>query len=142
MKTLLRRAPVGVCLLWAAATASWAAAPHSVICNFERTATATLDAAGRITTAAEQSSGELVISNLNSAEPIGTANAGTAKLRVLRRTPNVIWLAEMDDQEVLGFVTLFLDRGLVMYTKHESLRTLSGEVPYGFVEIGKCRTPR
>ncbi|MGD0036321.1 MAG: hypothetical protein ABSC53_03405 [Bacteroidota bacterium] len=114
--------------------------PESVVCQFERIATAELDSSGNIITGSETSSGELVISNLNSDSPLGSGDIGTVKLQVLRKSKTTIWLAEMNANEVASLTTLFFKTGIVMYTKHETLHTLlDGDKPFGFVEIGRFR---
>ena len=114
--------------------------PQSVICHFERIATAELDSTGKIVSGGENSKGEIVISNLNSDAPIASGNIGAVKLRVLGKSRDTLWLAEINPTEVAGVITLFFKSGIVMYTKHETLHTLSdGDKPFGFVEIGKFR---
>jgi hypothetical protein len=114
--------------------------PQSVICRFERIATAELDSDGKIVSGSESSVGELVISNLNSNAPVGSGNIGAVKLQVLKKSKDTIWLAEITANEVACVITLFFKSGIVMYTKHETLRPLSGgERPFGFVEIGRFR---
>jgi hypothetical protein len=119
---------------------SFAQFPQSVICQFERIATAELDSDGKIICGSESSVGEIVISNLNSEAPIGSGNIGTVKLQVLKKSKDTIWLAEVTVNQVAAIITLFFKSGIVMYTKHETLHTLSGEdKPFGFVEIGRFR---
>lgn len=69
----------------------------------------------------------------------------------LKRSKDTIWLAEINPSEVagdrvglgrepaVGVITLFFKSGIVMYTKHETLRTVNGNRPFGFVEIGRFR---
>jgi hypothetical protein len=117
--------------------------PQSVICRFERIATAELDSTGKIVSGSESSEGEMVISNLNSGAPIGSGNVGSVKLQVLRKSRDTLWLAEITANEVAGVITLFFKTGIVMYTRHVTLRTLSdGDKPFGFVEIGRFRPLR
>lgn len=114
--------------------------PDSVICQFERIAEATQDDGGKLTSRASADSGEIVISHLNSNSPLAVGNADTVTLQVLKRTADTVWLAEINDMRVAGFVTLFSKSGVVMYTKHETLNTLAGrDAPFGFVEIGRFR---
>ncbi len=127
------------CSVPLAATPSSAQFPQSVICEFERIATAELDATGKIVTGGDSSKGEIVISNLNSEAPVGSGNVGSIKLRILAKSKDTIWLGEVTGSDLTGAITLFLKTGIVMYTKHETLRTVNGEVPFGFVEIGRFR---
>jgi hypothetical protein len=117
--------------------------PNSVICQFERIATAELDATGKIVSGADKDTGELVISNLNSDRHVASGNMGATKLEVLRRSDNTISLALQRDDTSLSegssVVTLFSKSRIVMYTKHEILHTVNGDTPFGFVEIGKWR---
>jgi hypothetical protein len=114
--------------------------PQSVICQFEKIATAELDSNGKLITGSEISKGEMVISNLNSDTPLGSGNIGAVKLQVLKRSKDTIWLAEITPNEVAGVITLFFKTGVVMYTKHETLHTLANaDIPFGFVEIGRFR---
>jgi hypothetical protein len=113
--------------------------PPSVACKFERIATAGLDSTGKITTSSEGSTGELVIVHLNSDSPVASGNIGAVKLQVLRKSNDTIWLAEMNANEVASTTTLFLKTGIVMFSKHETLHTVDGDKPFGFVEIGRCR---
>jgi hypothetical protein len=114
--------------------------PESVICKFEKISTAELDSSSNIITGSETSTGELVISNLNSDSPLGSGNIGAVKLQVLRKTKDIIWLVELNTDEVASFITLFFKSGIVMQTKHEILSTLyDGAKPFGFVEIGRFR---
>jgi hypothetical protein len=122
-----------------AATPSSSQFPQSVICEFERIATAELDATGKIVTGGDSSKGELAISNLNSDAPVGSGNIGSVKLRILAKSQDTIWLGAVTGSELTGVITLFLKTGIVMYTKHETLRTVNGERPFGFVEIGRFR---
>jgi hypothetical protein len=131
---------MSVCSILFTATMAFAQFPQSVICQFERIATAELDSNGKIITGSESSKGEMVISNLNSDAPLGSGNIGAVKLQVLKRSKDTIWLAEITPNEVAGVITLFFKSGIVMYTKHETLQTLAnGETPFGFVEIGRFR---
>jgi hypothetical protein len=102
-----------------------------------------LDANGKIASGADKDTGELVISDLNTDRPLASGNIGSVKLEVLRRSESAIWLAVRRDDSLLsegsGVVTLFSKSRVAMYTKHEILRTVSGEMPFGFVEIGKWR---
>ena len=140
MKPELKRICLVVCSILFAATTSFAQFPQSVICQFERIATAELDSSGRLISGGESSKGEMVISNLNSDAPVGSGNIGAVKLQVLKRSKDTIWLAEITPNEVAGVITLFFKTGVVMYTKHETLHTLANEdVPFGFVEIGRFR---
>lgn len=109
--------------------------PNSVICQFETIATAELNADGKLIAKGEESKGDLVLSKLNSDAPEGTGNAYTTKLRVLRRSKDAIWLAEFPADDVVVMVTIFFKTGIIMSTKHETLGR-----PFGFVEIGRCRT--
>lgn len=128
------------CLVVLSTGMSFAQFPDSVICTFERIASAELDSTGKIITGADSSKGEMVISKLNSDSPLGSGNIGTVKLGVLRKSKNTIWLAEMKSKEVESIITLFFNTRIVMYTKHETLHTLSdGDKPFGFVEIGRFR---
>jgi hypothetical protein len=114
-----------------------------VICRFERIATAELDAGGKIVSGSEGSNGEMVISNLNSDSPVASGNIGSVKLQVLKRSKDTIWMAEITANEVAGIITLFLKTGIVMYTKHETLRTMfDRDKPFGFVEIGRFKPLR
>ena len=135
----LRRICLVVCSILFATT-SFAQFPQSVICQFERIATAELDSSGKLVSGGESSKGEMVISNLNSNAPTGSGNLGAVKLQVLKKSKDTIWLAEITPNEVAGVITLFFKTGVVMYTKHETLHTLANEdVPFGFVEIGRFR---
>jgi hypothetical protein len=127
------------CPMLLLAARSAAQFPQSVICEFERIATAELDATGKIVTGGDSSKGEIVISNLNSGAPVGSGNVGSIKFRVLAKSKDMIWLGEVTPTELKGVITLFLKTGIVMYTKHETLDTVSGEAPFGFVEIGRFR---
>ncbi len=143
MKSTLAFVLIGcaVALLHAASAA--AQVPNSVICQFEKIATAGVDSSGKVIAGGEDSKGELVISNLNSDAPVGSGNLGAAKLHVLRRFKDAICLAEITSNEVAGVITLFFKSGIVMYTKHEILHTLTnGDKPFGFVEIGRFRALR
>ena len=99
-----------------------------------------MDSTGKLITGSESSKGEMVISNLNSDAPVGSGNIGAVKLQVLKRSKDTIWLAEITPNEVAGVITLFFKTSVVMYTKHETLSTLAnGEIPFGFVEIGRFK---
>ncbi len=140
MTPKLKRICLVACSILFAATTSFAQFSQSVICQFERIATATLDSSGKLVSGGESSKGEMVISNLNSDAPVGSGNIGAVKLQVLRRSKDTIWLAEITATEVDAIITLFFKTGVVMYTKHETLHTLSdGDKPFGFVEIGRFR---
>ena len=128
-----------ICPMLLLTTPSSAEFPQSVICEFERIATAELDATGKIVTGSDSSKGEIVISDLNSAAPVGSGNVGSIKFRVLAKSKDMIWLGEVTDNIFAGVITLFFKSGIVMYTKHETLHTVSGEAPFGFVEIGRFR---
>jgi hypothetical protein len=122
---------------------TYAQVPQSVICEFERIATVELDSSGKMIASGDRSAGEIVISNLDSDTPVAAGNNGSARLQVLKRSNDTIWLAEITANEVVGFITLFFKPGIVMYTKHETLHTLLGEAkPFGFVEIGRFRRPK
>jgi hypothetical protein len=137
----LKRIFLGLCLVLLPERMVFAQFPQSVICQFERIATAELDLSGKIISGGDSSKGEIVISNLNSDAPVGSGNVGAGKLQVLKRSKGTIWLAEISANEVGGFITLFLKSGIVMYTKHETLHTVSnGDRPFGFVEIGRFRS--
>ncbi len=141
-----------VCCVMLVATMSYAQAStprispdaSSVICSFERIATATLDS-GKVVTDHDTDSGDLVISNLRTEHPLGSGNLGNETLTVLHRTRDMVTLTDVAKGG--GFVTpggslitLFYATGVVMLTNHEILHTLTGgEAPFGFVEIGKCR---
>ena len=140
MRPKLKRICIGACSILFAATASFAQFPTSVICQFEKIATAELDSSGKLITGSESSKGEMVLSNLNSDAPVGSGNIGAVKLQVLKRSKDTLWLAEITPNEVAGVITLFFKTGVVMYTKHETLKTLAnGEIPFGFVEVGRFR---
>ena len=131
---------ISVCLILPSATISFAQFPQSVICQFERIATAELDSSGKIVSGGESSKGEMVISNLNSDAPVGAGNIGAVTLQVLKKSNDVIWLAEVTPTEVTRVITLFFKTGIVMYTKHEVLHTLPNrDTRFGFVEIGRFR---
>jgi hypothetical protein len=141
-----RRLPftcIGACLLLLAPSVLFGQFPNSVICQFERIATAELDANGKIASGADKDTGELVISDLNTDRPLASGNIGSVKLEVLRRSESAIWLAAHRDDSLLsegsGVVTLFSKSRVAMYTKHEILHTADGDMPFGFVEIGKFR---
>lgn len=76
MRPELKRICIGACLVLLPARPSLAQFPQSVICQFERIATAALDSAGKIVSGSESSKGEMVISNLNSDAPVGSGNIG------------------------------------------------------------------
>jgi len=99
-----------------------------------------LDATGKIVTGGDSSKGEIIISNLDSDMPLGRGNVGSVKLRVLARSKDTIWLCEVTPSELKGVITLFLKSGIAMYTKHEILKTVNGNAPFGFVEIGRFRS--
>lgn len=140
MKRELRRICFGLSVSLLLVRTAHAQGSQSVICQFERIATAELDSGGKIVSGGDSSTGEVVISNLQSSSPVASGNHGSAALQVLKRSKDTLWLAEITADEVAGFITLFLKKGIVMYTKHETLHTLSGaEEPFGFVEIGRCR---
>jgi hypothetical protein len=116
---------------------SFAQFPASIICQFERIATAELDS-DKVVTSSDTSSGDLVLSNLNSNAPIASGNLGSDKLQVLRKSKDTIWLAELHSNAVADGVTtltVFFKSGILLHTKHE---TLVGK-PFGFVEIGRCK---
>ena len=143
MRRDLKRICIALSLVLLPAQASYAQVPQSVICQFERIATAEVDSGGTIVSGGDSSTGEIVISNLHSETPLGSGNIGSAKLQVLKRSKDTLWLAEVTANEVAGFITLFFKTGLVMYSTHETLHTLSGgDRPFGFVEIGRCRSPK
>jgi hypothetical protein len=121
---------------------SSAQAPASLVCTFERIAVAEMDSTGKLSTSTDVSSGQLVLANLSSDSPTATGNVGAVKLEVLRRSSDMIWLAEMKPNEVASTATLFLKTGVVMFTKHETLHTVGGDAPFGFVEIGRCKPLR
>jgi hypothetical protein len=77
-----------------AGTPAPARMPDSVICEFERIATAELDKTGKIATGGDSSKGEMVISNLNSGAPVGSGNIGSVALRVLAQSADTIWLGK------------------------------------------------
>ncbi len=131
-------------LLWGMlmAAPSLAQAPHSVICEFEKIATAEVDAAGKIATGGESSSGQLVISNLDSGTPVASGNIGSVKLRAIARSDDAVSLVANSANGSTEVITLFLKTAIVMYTKHEKLRTATGDMPFGFVEVGRCHPPR
>ena len=122
--------------------------PESVICQFERIATAELDSTKSVLTGSDTSNGELVISKLNSDSPIASGNIGTVKLKVLRKSKDIISLLAPSNSALLtdeyaSIITLFFNTGIVMHTKHEVLHTISGEdKPFGYVEIGRFRRPK
>ncbi len=124
---------------------SSAAVVDSLICQFEKIATAELDSEGKIVTAGENSSGEIVFSGLDTASPSVAGNLGTSRLRVLKRSKDAIWLVEATASESLvrisggSLITLFLKTGIVMHTQHEILPLAGHDRPLGFVEVGKCR---
>src|SRR5262249_22115850 len=137
----IKRIAMTACLVLFPASICFAQFPQSVICQFEKIATAELDLSGKLITGSESSRGEMVLSNLNSDAPIGSGDIGAVKLQVLRRSKDTLWLAEITPNEVAGVITLFFKTGVIMYTKHEILHTLSdGDKPFGFVEIGRFRT--
>jgi hypothetical protein len=141
MRLALKRIYISICaVLFPAAPISFAQFPHSVVCQFERIATATLDSTGKIVTGNEPSSGEMVLLNLNSTAPIVSGNVRAAHVEVLQRSDDAIWLAFREKAKaVVSVITLFRKTGILMHTKHEMLPTVDGEIPFGFVEIGKCR---
>ena len=115
--------------------------PNSVICKFEKIAIAEVNEDGKILVGSQGSSGDLVISELNSEAPLGTGNVYTTRFRVLKRSKDTIWLTEESSDASVVIITLFFKTGIVMHTKHELLHTVSdGEKPFGFVEIGRFRT--
>jgi hypothetical protein len=129
-----------ICLVLLPASRCFAQFPPSVTCQFERIAIAEVNGEGKIVTSSEESKGDLVISNLNSDAPVGTGNVYATKLHVLRKSKDTIWLAEYPDDDAVVMITLFFKTGIVMFTKHETLHTLSdGDKPIGFVEIGRFR---
>jgi hypothetical protein len=135
----LKRICITACLLLLPTSRCFAQLPQSVICQFERIAIAELDSSGKIATSSEGSTGEMVISNLNSEAPVGTGNVSVGKLRVLRKSKDAIWLANYPDDDVVVMITLFFKSKVVMFTKHEILPTPGGSAPLGFVEIGRFR---
>ncbi len=137
----LKAVCIGACLIIVLLPAriAFAEFPPSVICQFERIATAELDSTGKIVTSHDSSKGEIVISNLNSDSPVASGNIGAVKLRILGKSKDMIWLGEVADNTFAGVITLFFKTGIVMYTKHETLHTVNGDTPFGFVEIGKFR---
>src|SRR5262249_3260352 len=122
MRRGLKGICIGICLILFAATTSFGEFPQSVICEFEKIATAELDSSGKLVTGTESSKGEMVLSNLNSEAPLGSGNIAAVKLQVLKRSKDTLWLAEITPNEVAGVITLFFKTGVVMYTKHETLR--------------------
>lgn len=140
----IRRTCIVMCLLFAPAGKCFAQFPQSVTCQFEKIAIAELGADGKIVTSSEKSTGDIVISNLNSETPIGTGNMYTTKLRVLSKSKDTIWLAEYPSninsfsdtvENAVVMITLFFKTGIVMQTKHEIIHS----APFGFVEIGRFR---
>jgi hypothetical protein len=107
-----------------------------------------LDSNRSVVTGSDTSNGELVISKLNSDAPMASGNIGTVKLKVLRKSKDIISLlapansAPLVD-EYASIITLFFKTAIVLHSKHEILHTLSGEdKPFGYVEIGKFRQPK
>lgn len=127
MKNRVRILTCGALVALGSTTPLGAQLARSVTCRFERIATAEVDSGGKLTTGGEGSSGEMVISNLESDAPVAVGNVGTTHLRVLKRTVDMVWLAEVTEQDVAGYITLFLKSGIIMYTKHETLHSASGE---------------
>jgi len=124
--------PTGFCL---------AQFPNSVICKFEKIAIVEVNEDGKILVGSEGSSGDLVISDLNSDAPLGTGNVSTIRLKVLKRSKDTIWLAEDSSDASVVIMTLFFKTGIIMHTKHELRHEVSdGEKPFGFVEIGRFKT--
>jgi hypothetical protein len=113
--------------------------PNSVLCQFETMATAELRPSGKVLAGGGNSQGEIVISNLNSYAPLESVNVGAVNLKILKRSKEAIWLAEFTQNEEAGVISLFFESGIVMHTKHEILHTVTGEAPFGFVEIGRFR---
>lgn len=135
MKPQLARLCIAATLVITPASRSLGQFPESVICQMERIATVQVDEKGRLGSSSETSSGEIVISNLNSRSPVASGNIGGVRLQVLKRAQDTLWLAEITDDEVASVLTLFFKSGIVMFTKHETLV----DKPFGLVEIGKCR---
>lgn len=136
MRPQLTRLCIVACLVVLPANTSFGQFPQSVICQMERIATVQVDEKGHLASSSESSSGEIVISNLNSNAPLASGNIGAVRLQVLKKSPDTMCLAEITDHEVAAVVTLFFKTGIVMFTKHETLL----DKPFGLVEIGKCRT--
>ena len=145
MRVTRRTISIIVFLIVSTPKLSFAQFPESVICQFERIATAELDSNRSIATGSDTSNGELVISKLNSDSPVASGNIGTIKLQVLRKSKDVISLFAPANSSLLldeyaSVITLFFKTGIVMHTKHETLHTLNeGDKPFGFVEIGRFR---
>ncbi len=140
MRPQLKRICLGLCSILFTVTTAFAQSSQSVICRFEKIATAELDSSGKLITGSDSSKGEMVLSNLNSDAPVGSGNIGSVKLQVLKRSKDTLWLAEITPDEVAGVITLFFTTGVVMYTKHETLNSVAnGEKPFGFIEIGRFR---
>jgi hypothetical protein len=139
---------VGVALIISTSQLLFAQFPETVICQFEQIATAELDSNKSPVTKSDTSKGDLVITNLNSDSPVASGNIGTVKLRVLRKSKDVIsLLAPVNSallvDEYVSIITLFFKTGIVMNTKHEIIHTLDGEEkPFGFVEIGRFKRPK
>jgi hypothetical protein len=138
MSQQLIRICIAAALVTIHASASFGQFPESVICQMERIATVNVDDNGRLGSSSEKSSGDIVISNLNSRSPMASGNIGGVRLQVLKKAKDTLWLAEITDDEVASVLTLFFKTGIVMFTKHETLV----DKPFGLVEIGKCRAPK
>jgi hypothetical protein len=120
--------------------------PTSAICTFERVATVQADDHGKIATGTDETDGDLVLVNLNTATPTATGNLGAMKTEVIQRTKDAIWLAAYPPDTLLTHapvetLALFLRANIVMHAKTEVIESLDGSLkPLGFVEIGRCRS--
>jgi len=116
-----------------------AQAPSSVLCQMERVGTAGIGDNGKSESKADSDEGEIVLSGINTSKPSASGNTGNEQLQVVKRTADAVWLLERSDNglaDTVGVLTYFFRTKIILYSKQE---LLVGK-PFGFIEIGRCRT--
>jgi len=74
--------------------------PDALLCQMEQIVTTGIDSAGKIVSAIDKNTGEMVFSRLNSDSPTAGANFGSAALKILKRTATALWMAEYANDNV------------------------------------------
>jgi hypothetical protein len=109
--------------------------PDAMLCQVEHFVTTRVSRAGNIESTTETGGDEVEFSKLHSDSPsMGGYFGYSAGLKVLKRTPKALWMAEFANENV-NLITLFGDTKIVMYTNQKVV----GAGPVGFVGIGKCK---
>jgi len=111
-----------------------------LVCTFQASGIVTETESGKLSAEADtKERWSIIFAGLVTNEPVMKGNLGETKLRVLRRTPEGLWLAEEPPDSGLNVFAIFPRSRTAIMSKQYDIGLMLGKVlPFGLISIGKC----